>query len=267
MAGRRPPPRGAHAFEDRVQRWKQNEGWRKEQAQRTRAEAESRRTRQVAAVEKLVKTVALDTPIHVGGGYYGHDQVGHVAKLIRAAGFTNVVETKVTLESRPKKSDVCDCSAWKVEIGYSGSLSIAPACVVKAHHEAVYKAERAAEAAAREYQDRIKGAVQGYVTEQTLHLDPMLARILLWIAFDWSLNDWVRDHKGDRKKPDAWDEISALPHGALAVELATFVRKGFTDRYNVKLDWDRIARELGVVIDLPEPEPAKPAKGKKAAPA
>jgi ParB/RepB/Spo0J family partition protein len=237
----------AHDVERSVQQWRSNEGWRREQEERSKAAAAEQEASTLRRLDELAKKLATDTPIYVGGGYYGNDKVGHVMGLVRRAGFTKVHDTKDTLQARPK--GVCDCTAWKIEIGYSGGLTIGPACTNKKHTTAAFETQQSEDRAHREFQERVRDRVQALIAEQALeliHRSPEAARIFLWIAFDWSLNDWVRDHKGERKKPDAWDEICALPEGELAVELASFVRKGFGDRYNVKLDWPRLAAELGV---------------------
>lgn len=242
----------AHATEDYVRRLKDDEAWRKKQSAQQAQEAAAKNEAIARRIEEAGKKIPKDAPIHVGGGYYGNgDQVGHVIKLLQDGGFTEVVKAKDTPQARPK-GGMCDCTAWKVEIGWSGGLTIAPACVDKKHTDAAYATKTGEERRQREFQDRVRDRVQAFITEQTLelyHRSPTTARIFLWIAMDWSLNDWVAKHKGDRKKANAWDEIAALSEGEMAVELAKFVRQGFTDRYNIKLDWPRIAAELGLEVE------------------
>lgn len=239
----------AHRMEELVANHKRGEEWSKKREAEQLAAFEASRATLARQIEAMAKKVPHDAPVRIAGGGYGHG--GNARALIealRAAGFTDVGEASGVLVSRPK-GDVCDCAAWRVEITYAGTITVSKACTSAAHGDAAWKAQQAADQAGRAFQERVKGRVQELVTEQALelfHRSPDAARILLWIAFDWSLNDWVRDHKGERKKPDAWDEIAALPPGELAVELATYVRRGFTDRYNIKLDWERLARELGV---------------------
>jgi ParB family chromosome partitioning protein len=239
----------AHATEEWVRRVKDQEVWRKKNEAEQRKEAEARRAATARRVEEAAKKIPKDAPVHVGGGYYGNaSSVASIVKLFQEAGFSKVVAAKDTLQSRPK-GKVCDCVAWKVEIGWSGGLTIAPACVVKKHTDAAYNSKLDAERQHRELQDRIRAAAQEHVRVTALGLaaaNPLAVRILLWTSMDWSLNDWVSAHKGDRKRADAWDEISALSVNELATEFAKFVHRAFGDRYNVKLDWPRIATELGL---------------------
>lgn len=239
----------AHATEDYVRRVKEQETWRKKQDAEQRKAAEEQRAATARRIEDSSKKIPKDAPIHIGGGYYGNGaKKASVAKLFREAGFTKVVETDKHLEARPK-GGVCDCTAWKVEIGYSGGLTIAPACIVKAHTEKAWKLKSKADDEGRRFQERVRESAKALIDEQIDELikaSPIAARILLWASMDWSLNDWVAKHKGDRKKADAWDEISSLSDEDLASEIARFVSKDFGDRFNIKLDWPRIAGELGL---------------------
>lgn len=249
----------AHELEEAVQQHKEQAEWRASREAEDLDQARAAAERYEEKLRELVKKAPLDAPIRTSGQTWNDSGKAKLIALeegLAGLGFTNVARGHA--DGRTK--GFCDCIAWKVELGYNGGLSIAPACIVRAHVDAKYTADRKAEATEREFQDRVRGRVQELITEQALelfHRSPEAARIFLWISFDWSLNDWVRDHKGERKKPDAWDEISSLPEGELAVELAKYVRKGFTDRYNIKLDWPRLAQELG--LNEPKPERAEKA--------
>lgn len=196
-------------------------------------------------IQKLALEVPPSTPIRVATNYNAKKQVETAVAMFVAAGFDATADR---FTDRPK-GGFCTCTAFGAELTWQGHWVVKPTCIVPGHSEAKYQAERKADAEEREFHERVAQHLQGLITTEFLELirrSPIVARALLWNLFDWSLNDWVRDHKGDRKKPNAWDEISSLPPGELAVEMARFFAKGFGDRYNVKLDWPRIASELGL---------------------
>lgn len=166
----------------------------------------------------------------------------------------------------------CDCDAWGVQRTWDHTTRIVRRCIVSAHYDAKLKAEGRRESVSWQEQNRLRAehdakkkrlheAVAATFTEAFKKLPADVARILLWSVLDYSLNDWVREHKGDRKKPDAWGALSDQTPEQLAAELTRHVFRTFDDRYNVKLDLEAIAGAFGVSLE----PPAKARKAKATA--
>lgn len=232
----------AHATEQLVQDHKRQEEWRKESQQRSAREQQAKAERVTASVARLTaKKVPLDAEIRVIG-YYEKDGA---AAAIRKAGYTNV---KATGDCSPRSSAVdCDCKVWKVETQWNGAFSVSPGCVKPAHIAAKSRLSNHLDDQRRKLAERSREALRARLLEECRGLPPMLARVALWKALDWAVNDFVRDHKVDGKKADAWSALTVLTDEQLAGELAAHLAKGFRDQNGIKLDWTAIAGELGVL--------------------
>jgi ParB family chromosome partitioning protein len=183
-------------------------------------------------------------------------------KAMKARGWKTTPESW----SRGKQ---CDCSAFGVGQTYDHPVRTVRRCIVNAHYQAKLNAEGRRESVSYEEQNRERARHEA--EKERLHeavtpafraafakLPPDVARILLWSVMDYSLNDWIKEHKGDRKKPDAWGALSDRTSTELADELVRFVFRDFDSRYNVKLDLAAIAAAFAV-------SESKPARVKKAA--
>lgn len=232
-------------------------------AARRRQQAEEERKRRASRAEGMTELVAKVrerlpddvTTIYVSDDYSD----GAAAKALHKAGYA--VPSGRGARNRKQIGAYCDCTAWAVEIGYNGGVRVFQACVDQAHGQAAWKAQMATDAAERRERDRIQQAVRERLVQDLRQLPELSARVALWSAMDWQLNDWVRKHKGERKRPDAWGELAELAGEDLVEELAETLARGFTDRYGIKLDWPAIAEALGISSE-PEPETRK---GRKAA--
>lgn len=153
----------------------------------------------------------------------------------------------------------CDCSAFGVGVTWEKATRIVRRCIVRAHYEAKLSAEgrkenisweerQAADNRRRAQYEAIKKGIVDEVTAAFTALPPNVARILLWSLMDYTITDWVRDDKGDRKKPDAWTELLEQDSGALAAEIVGHVFRDLGDRYNVKLDPEAMAEAFGVSL-------------------
>lgn len=240
--------------------WSAHETERQVQWQREEAEREHKAAEALAAwaegAEKQLEELGADkktTTLTTVDGYEWNAKAE--LKALKARGW----KSRPASWSRGKQ---CDCSACGVQRTYEGGARIVRRCVVEAHYKAKLATEgkkesqtwqeRVAEDARRRaVQDGIHQAVYPTFLAAFQKLPPNVARVLLWSLMDYSLNDWVKEHKGERKKPDAWGALSDQSGDVLAKELIRFVFRDFGDRYNVKLDWPAIAEAFGV--ELPEP--------------
>jgi ParB/RepB/Spo0J family partition protein len=249
----------AHRTEAIVQDHKRNEEWRKEQEARSRKEQEARVAKTAASVERLAKyKVPLDAEIRVTG-YYDKDAA---AAAIKKAGYTNV---KTSGEVRPRTSSVgCDCEVWKAETQWGGTFSVSKGCIKPAHVAAKSRLSDHLDNERRKLAQRSRDALKARLLEECRGLPRLLARVVLWRALDWSVNDWVRAHKVAGKQANAWEALTALTDEQLAVDLAEHLSKRFQDQNGIKLDWTLIAAELGLTTEDP-PAPEKPKRAKKAA--
>lgn len=233
----------AHETERQVQ-------WQREQAERERLEVEKLGIWAQAA-EKQLEELGADkkaTTLTTIDGYVWNSE--RELKALKARGW----KSHPASWSRGKG---CDCSAYGVQRTYEGSARIVRRCVVEAHYKAKLQAEGKGQAQSwqerlaederqRAIQTSIHTAVAPQFVEAFQKLPANVARVLLWSVMDYSLNDWVKDHKGDRKKPDAWGALSDQTPEQLADELLRYVFRDFGHRYNVKLDWPAIAEAFGV---------------------
>lgn len=243
----------AHSIEESIARDRE---WRQRQATEAKETAKQRDERVTKALVKLPDKTAR---IVIAKGYYSNAEEP-VLRRLQKAGYTNVSIGQV---SARKDTLDCDCGVTMIDVGYGGGISIKPGCVEKKHRDAKWKADTAASERQRSSEARIRETIQEHLRVALSTLDPKAARVLLWSSLEWSLNEWVKEHKGDRKKPDAWAQLAELEQPVLAAEIAKFVAKAFTDRYGVKLDWPAVAEAFGV--DLPEPAKPKAKAGKAAA--
>lgn len=233
----------AHATEQLVQDHKRQEEYRQEQQKRSAREQQERAARVDASVARLTaKKVPLDAEIRVVG-YYDKDGA---AGAIKKAGYTKV---KATGDCSPRSSATeCDCTVWKAETQWNGSFSVSPGCIKPAHVAAKSRLSDHLDGQRRKLADQSRDALRARLLEECRGLPPMLGRIVLWKALDWSVNDWVRDHKVDGNKADAWSALTALTDEELAAALAEHLAKGFRDQNGIKLDWTAIAGELGIEV-------------------
>lgn len=248
----------AHGTERLVQDHKRSEEWRKEQAQRQRRQHEEYEAQRTASIARLeAKKVPKDAPIRVLAYSWNSGEAGRIVQALLAAGYTDV---KTDSHVSPRASAVdCDCGVWKVEGKSYGALSISPGCVKPAHIAAKTRLSNHLDDERRKLGERSRAALKDRLLEECRALPRMLARVMLWQALDWAVNDWVRDHKVDGKKTDAWTALSSLTDEQLAGELAEHLAKRFTDHFGIKLDWTAITAELGIATEEPTaPAPAVP---------
>jgi len=260
--------RSSHGLEEDVQRHRQSEEWRKERenAERTTAEENAERTKaSLGALEK--KKIPKDAAIIVPSYYGNSGQTGHVAKLIRELGFTNVKEPGRSVARRSQAKD-CDCAVWKVELTWSGKVSVVPGCVAEKHQRAKTDADIQRRSDHWNLITRVREALPAAVApmaEASAHpfgpgvvLSSELARMVLWDALGYAGADWAEAHGAKRSNP--WPAIKALSDDELAKELAKAVARAFNDQYGLHLPWNEVASDLGIGT---EPEPAEKA-GRKA---
>lgn len=240
----------AHDVEQSIARDRE---WQQRQATEARETSRVRDDRVAKAIEKLP-----DKGAHIVVEKDYSNQGEPIVNRLKKAGYTNV-----SLGHVQSRSDTlgCDCGVTAIMVGYGGGISLKPGCVEQKHRDAKWKADNVESDRRRGREKRIQAGIAEHLRVALLTLEPKAARVVLWAVMDWSLNDWVKEHKGDRKKPDAWGELAELDGPELAAEIARFASKGFGDRYGVKLDWPAIAEAFGIPFEEP---PAKP-KGKKAA--
>ena len=234
----------AHGVESLVQQHKRNEEWKKDREKQSRRDQEAKVAAAATSLERLTKyKVPLDAAIVVTGYYDKAAAAGATKK----AGFTNV---KTTGEIRPRTSAVdCDCEAWKGEPHWTGGVSVSKGCVKPAHVAAKSQLSDHLDNERRQLATRSREALKARLLEECRGIPRMLARVVLWRSLDWGVNDWVRDHKPAGKKPNAWEELTALTDEQLAAELAEHLAKRFQDQNGIKLDWTLIAAELGVTAE------------------
>jgi ParB family chromosome partitioning protein len=233
----------AHRVEEGIAHEREYEARRAAESKETAAQRDERVAK---AIEKLTDKAA---PIVIEKGWYGNDQSEPILRRFKKAGYTNVSIGDV----RPRSDSLgCDCGVTMISVGYGGGITTKPGCVEQKHRDAKYKADTKASEQQRGREKKIREAIAEHLRIALSTLDPLAARVVLWAVMDWSLNDWVKEHKGDRKKPDAWAELGELVQPEIAAEIARFASKGFTDRYGVKLDWAAIAEAFGV--EIPEPK-------------
>jgi ParB family chromosome partitioning protein len=247
----------AHDAEEGVARWKEHKEWQRESAARDKASADKRAAADAASLEGA--KAPKDAPIYVAE--WSAEERKRLAKLLTAAGFTDVHagERRVTPD---RAKGHCDCTAWRAETRYNGGISIKPACVVQEHSDAAWRAEVKEREAAAEGQKRLTAALELRLRTELADTPRLVARVALWAALDWHVTDWVKERKGDRKKPDAWGSLTDLDGEALVKEAARLLAEAFRDRYNIKLNWQAIAAELG--LEELAPAPAPKVRGKKA---
>jgi ParB family chromosome partitioning protein len=164
----------------------------------------------------------------------------------------------------------CDCDAFGVGRTYNNGVQAVRRCIVQAHYTAKqlaegkkgnvsYEEQNRIYAARRAQADAVRAAVRPILARTLKQAPEDLVRILLWTAFGWQVNDWVKDHKGDRKKPDAWGSLTDLKQRELVDEAATRILAKFDDHSGVRLDWPAIAEAFGVTLPAEKPAPAKKA--------
>lgn len=263
----------SRGLEESVQRHKDTEEWRKQRETQERESAKKKEAGWAASIAKLEqKKVPKDTEIRVTS-YYGSSPVGHVATLLKKAGYTNVVTKEGITSPRPTAVG-CDCTAWKVEPQYE-RLIVTPGCIVQAHQRAKTDADEKKRHDGYDLQKRVQARLEevaptyasaspfakngGAGTTRTIHLDPLLARMALWHALSYRAADWAEARGG--KRGDPWTVIAGLEEVDLATELAKAIAGSFRDNYGYHIPWAGIAPL--VAVDLPAPPPAKPAKAKK----
>lgn len=251
-------PLSAHDLEIRVTQYHASQ---KREAEEVKELGQWAETAEAVLLEKGAdkKTTTLTST----DGYGYRDDPVH--KAMKARGW------KLGSLSASYSRGKCDCDAFGVSKNWDGGVHAVRRCIVRAHYEAKNLAEGRTRTTSWEEQNRVRKAYEArqqlvkkgmrdQVAAGVRKMPPAVARVLLWVAMDWSLNEWVKQHKGDRKKPDAWGSLSELEGTALVDALTTFSLKAFTDRYNVKLDWPAIAVTFGV--QLPPEKPAKNARAK-----
>ena len=243
----------AHQLEERVKRHREYEEQRK--AEETKAAAKNAE-RYAAAIERIEKAIPdKSTPLILTDYYSG----GALTKALKKAGYT----TTTNRDARNRKDALgCDCTAWEVQGGYNGGVQVYAACVKREHQDAKFKQDRAAAAAEEAKEKRIRDGIRQRIAKDLRTVPELTLRVALWTTFSWwEVNDWVKAHKGDRKKPDAWGALSDLDREQLISETADRLARGFTDRYNVKLDWPAIAEAFGLAAAAaPAEKPARKAK-------
>lgn len=240
----------AHRTEEEVQRLKRTEEYRKEREAAERAEAEKRRQQNEAAIANFEKReVAKDARIIVEKGYYGDGKAGHVADLIRKAGYTNV-ELAERVAAKPA-GVACDCGVWRVAISWGSKITLGQGCVSKVHQGAREDASNAKRIAKErrmaEVQAMVAERLPGLLAEATL--PPLAGRIILWLTLDYGVAEWAEKHGGKRSQP--WGAVASLPDDEIPGEVAKALARGFRDRYGYHIDWDALAATL----DQPSAEP------------
>jgi ParB/RepB/Spo0J family partition protein len=154
----------------------------------------------------------------------------------------------------------CDCNAFGVSRSYDGGTQVVRRCIVEAHYVAKQKAAGKSDRGAKQEEDRrrsyaqaeaLRGVIHDQVAEAFSKLPPDVGRLLLWSQLRYYVNEWVRDHKGDRKKPDAWAELVELPAAELVEELTTRLLKDVSPQFGIHLDWTAVAAAFGVSIEDP----------------
>jgi ParB family chromosome partitioning protein len=263
----------AHRTEEEVQRRKRQADAIREREEQQAKEREANAAEleaSIAGFEK--KKVAKDARIVVDTGYYGSGTAaaGHVAKLIEAAGYTNVSVAKQygAIKARPA-GGVCDCDVWKAaefERGnYEGGryvrhvgVSITKGCVNRKHEQAK---EAAAEASRRE-KDALEERVKAHVRQtaaawpvpgaRAIAIDRILAEAALFSTLSYRLPEWSVAHGGKAQVP--WATIHGLSDEVLATELAKAIAGDFRDHAGYHVGWPTLAEELGLV-GTPEQDP------------
>lgn len=253
----------AHGLEDAVQRHKQNEEWETERRRRNAADLKAALERLEAGLAKLADKVPIDAPIRI----VGYGDKGSLVKAITDAGHTDVKAVNYYGdEGVAKRAETkCDCVAWRVEESYSGTLTIAEGCIVKAHQEAVYATSRAGEAAKQKVVTDSQAAVKELLRLTVHHLPRHARQALLWHAMDYTALEWLKEQRKATKerKLDPWAALSRLSDEELDAMLADHASRQFHDRYGLHLDWTAVATDLGIVEPIQDPAPAaKVAKGK-----
>lgn len=247
----------AHELEDRV-KW-----------ERQHADAEARRAAELASWAKKAEKTLVDKGADKATTTLTTTQYDYGRSDVLVA-FNKLGWKTVATSYTRGPAKLCDCRAMGVSKTWEGTLQVTKRCIVKAHDDARRKAtvtssrsidnwkERQAEEKRRRAQfEAIKKATADQFTAAFAALPPNIGRLLLWSVMDYEINDWVKEHKGDRKKPDAWGELLEQDSQALADAVVRHVFRRFGDRYNVKLDPEAIAEAFGVT--LPAPKGAKKA--------
>lgn len=194
---------------------------------------------------------------------YGYSGAEGALKAMKARGW------KVGSPSASYSRGKCDCNAFGVSKTWQGGVQAVRRCIVQAHYAAKNLAEgkkghvdwqeqNRLDAARRARANTVRAAVRPVLEKALKQAPPDLVRILLWTAFGWQVNDWVKDHKGDRKKADAWGSLTDLSQRDLVDEATKRILTKFDDHSGVRLDWEAIATTFGV--KLPAEKPAKKAK-------
>lgn len=240
----------AHRVEERVVHF--HEGQKRE-AEELKKLASWAETAEAVLVEKGAdkKTTVLTTT----DGYGFHDDKGALKalKALKARGW------KVGSASASYSRGKCDCNAFGVSKTWEGGVQAVRRCIVAAHYQAKNVAE--GKKGQQTWQQQMAESNRQRALEKRIHdgmapalqaafkkLPPLVARALLWSLMNYELTEWVKEHKGDRKKPDAWGSLSDLNAAALAKELTRCTLEEFGNRYNVKLDWPAIAEAFGVKL-------------------
>lgn len=254
----------AHRTEEEVQLRKRNADLERERAQEQAKAIEANRAAIDAAIaEWPKKKVGQDDLVIAGSGYgYGDSgRVGHLVKLIQAAGYTNVRASRSWNEIVPRGGSACDCVAWKVSeserysytTGRSQAtyvVSITKGCV-KPEHQRSKEAEaedrrRAKEAVATRVQQHVRRSSSGWALPEAraIAVDRILAEAMLWDLLSYHLPVWAEEHGGKKTNPFA--AIHALSDEDLAKELAERIAGDFRDKAGYHVDWPALAAEYGL---------------------
>ena len=241
----------AHELERAVQDHKRTEEWRKEQADRSRQDAEGKQVRIAEAVERIAKRIPKDAAIWIGLGWNGAHVAEILAKLLAEAGYTNVTKGRPTgwLGYRKESID-CDCKAWSLEVAeYSGQVTIHEACIVRKHYEAKLQADSRIQNAGFKLRADVKAKLAEALVDEVASLGPLAARAALWQLLGWARDGWARDRDAatgtTRKKRNPWASISEMPLEDLRAEVTKRLAEGLQDG-DFKVDWAGLAAELGI---------------------
>lgn len=258
----------AHELEEEVQDRKERAQRDAEYAAQNEEAARAAVERYEAKLEAIVKKVPLDTEIRVSGYTWsdGEAKLKAIEDGLKAKGFTNVRRERA--EARQK--GFCDCTAWKVELGYNGGVSASPACVNRNHTAAKYSADAKASEAYRNLQGRVRQALARELVDQVASLGPLAARITLWRLLGWRMDEWAKnvdanrpliesmDPAAEQRKArttrDPWATIGELDLDRLRAEIVKNLASDLNDG-NFKVDWEALADELG----LNDPKPVRAA--------